>query len=85
MADTVEVISGNGEDRGGGGGKLPSEVAEEFDREERREREEKKKQRDPPIVFRNAVDVSTEKTPNLSQKAFCMYEKKLIIASENKL
>uniref|UniRef100_A0A1B6LRJ1 PPPDE domain-containing protein n=1 Tax=Graphocephala atropunctata TaxID=36148 RepID=A0A1B6LRJ1_9HEMI len=59
MADSVEVISGNGDDRGGGG-KLPSEVAEEFEQEEKREREEKKKQRDPPVVFKNAVDVQEE-------------------------
>lgn len=57
MADSTEVISGNGEDQGGVG-KLPSEMAEEMEKEDRREREEKKRQRDPPIVFRNAVDVS---------------------------
>ncbi|XP_054282573.1 uncharacterized protein LOC128999867 isoform X5 [Macrosteles quadrilineatus] len=57
MADSVEVISGNGEDQGGG--KLPSQVAEEMEQEERREREERKRQ-NPPIVFKNAVDVREE-------------------------
>lgn len=61
MADSIEVISGNGEEQGGVG-KLPSEVAEEMEREDKREREEKKRQRDPPIVFKNAVDVSATQT-----------------------
>ncbi|KAG8222528.1 hypothetical protein J437_LFUL004564 [Ladona fulva] len=41
--------------------KAPEEVAAEMEAEERREREAaKKKQRDPPIVFRDAVDVRVE-------------------------
>uniref|UniRef100_A0A1B6EE06 PPPDE domain-containing protein n=1 Tax=Clastoptera arizonana TaxID=38151 RepID=A0A1B6EE06_9HEMI len=59
MSDTVEVIPGNNTD-GDGGGRLPSEMADELEAEERREREEKKKNREPPVVFKEAVDVRIE-------------------------
>ncbi|XP_075231865.1 uncharacterized protein LOC142330480 isoform X3 [Lycorma delicatula] len=57
MAESVEVIP-NAEN--GGGGRLPSEAVEDLEAEERREREEKKRQRDPPVVFREAVDIRIE-------------------------
>ncbi|KAF5285885.1 hypothetical protein FQA39_LY04346 [Lamprigera yunnana] len=39
---------------------LPSDQALQFEEQERREEEERKRSRDPPIVFRNLVDVKTE-------------------------
>lgn len=62
MAENVEVINdAEGSDGGGGGGgKNPAEVVDEIEAEERREREERKKQREPPVVFKDAIDVRVE-------------------------
>lgn len=49
MADT-EAVNGNGQ--------LPSEQVEAMEEEERRAAEAKKKARDPPIVYKDLIDVS---------------------------
>lgn len=41
----------------GAEGQLPSEQAIALEEEERREEEERKKAREPPIVYKDAVDV----------------------------
>ncbi|XP_050308459.1 uncharacterized protein LOC126744910 [Anthonomus grandis grandis] len=53
MADTEAPVNGRSEP-------LPSEEALALEEEERREEEEKKKARDPPIVFKDLVDVKEE-------------------------
>lgn len=50
MADTEAPLNGTTET-------LPSEQALALEEEEKREEEEKKKARDPPIVYKDLVDV----------------------------
>lgn len=52
MADTEAI---NGEEA-----QLPSDQALALEEEERREEEEKKKARDPPIVYKDLIDVRSE-------------------------
>lgn len=40
-----------------GGQELPSDTALSMEEEEKREEEEKKKARDPPIVYKDLIDV----------------------------
>lgn len=53
MAESVETLNG-------AEAQLPSEQALALEEEERREREEKKKSRDPPIVYKDLIDVKNE-------------------------
>lgn len=51
MADVdTETVNGNQE--------LPSDQALSMEEEEKREMEEKKKAREPPIVYKDLIDVS---------------------------
>lgn len=52
MADTETINGAEAENQ------LPSEQAMQFEEEERRQEEERKKAREPPIVFKDSVDVS---------------------------
>lgn len=54
MADTEAAINGSSETP------LPSEQAIALEEEEKREEEAKKKARDPPIVYKDAIDVKEE-------------------------
>jgi hypothetical protein len=57
-ADVIELTTNGSEDSGK---KSAAEVAaeiEEQDARERKEREERKRNREPPIVYKDAVDVS---------------------------
>lgn len=53
MAESVETLNG-------AEAQLPSEQALALEEEERREREEKKKSRDPPVVYKDLIDVKNE-------------------------
>lgn len=58
-ADIIELTANGSEESRK---KSPAEVAaeiEEQDAREKKEREERKKNREPPIVYKDAVDVST--------------------------
>lgn len=51
MADAeTEIVNGNQE--------LPSDQALSLEEEEKRELEEKKRSREPPIVYKDLIDVS---------------------------
>lgn len=50
----------NGVETSSGAEMLPSDRVRQQEAEERREQEEIKRRRDPPIVFKDAVDISTE-------------------------
>lgn len=50
MADTEATVNGGSE-------ALPSEQALALEEEERKEEEEKKKARDPPIVYKDLINV----------------------------
>ncbi|XP_071052282.1 uncharacterized protein [Onthophagus taurus] len=54
MADT-EAVNGSGVEQ-----QLPSERAMELEEEERQQEEERKKAREPPIVFKDVLDINVE-------------------------
>ncbi|XP_039289867.1 uncharacterized protein LOC111051004 isoform X22 [Nilaparvata lugens] len=56
MSEPVEVIPS----AENGGNHVTSQEVDDLEAEERREREERKKMRDPPVVFRDLLDIRVE-------------------------
>lgn len=53
MADTEQPINGSEN-------QLPPEQIEDMEEQERKEEEERKKNREPPIVYKDVIDVSAK-------------------------
>ncbi|KAK2581785.1 hypothetical protein KPH14_002263 [Odynerus spinipes] len=60
MAESEGAVSEMQATNGGTTEMLPSDRVMQMEEEEKREQEEKKRQRDPPIVFKDTVDVKAE-------------------------